>query len=111
MCSIAAEQASQWLMMDPWEGFQSYQRTAVVLDHFDYEINTVLGGAQLPSSPERRNIRAVLLAGSDLIGTMSEPGVWSEKDVSHSRRTQLGDILTPCMASWTTSLESSARSS
>jgi len=24
------------------EAFQSYQRTAVVLDHFDYEINTVL---------------------------------------------------------------------
>ncbi len=67
--------------MDPWEAFQSYQRTAVVLDHFDYEINTVLGGTQMPSG-ERRPIRVVLLAGSDLISTMSEPGVWSEDDVS-----------------------------
>jgi hypothetical protein len=82
MCTLATEQASQWLMVDPWEAFQSYQRTAIVLDHFDYEVNTVLGGAQLPSSPERRHIRPVLLAGSDLISTMSEPGVWSEMDVS-----------------------------
>jgi hypothetical protein len=82
MCTIATEQTSQWLMVDPWEAFQSYQRTAVVLDHFDHEINTVLGGAQLPSSDERRHIRVVLLAGSDLISTMSEPGVWSETDVS-----------------------------
>jgi len=83
MCTLATEQASQWLMVDPWEAFQSYQRTAVVLDHFDYEVNTILGGAQLPSSPERRHIRPVLLAGSDLISTMSEPGVWSEKDLDH----------------------------
>jgi hypothetical protein len=82
MCTIATEQTSQWLMVDPWEAFQSYQRTAVVLDHIDHEINTVLGGAQLPSSDERRHVRVVLLAGSDLISTMSEPGVWSEKDVS-----------------------------
>jgi len=81
MCTIATEQTSQWLMVDPWEAFQSYQRTAVVLDHFDYEINTVLGGAQLPSSGERRPIRVVLLAGADLISTMSEPGVWTEKDL------------------------------
>ena len=70
-------------MVDPWEAFQSYQRTAVVLDHFDHEINTVLGGAQMPSG-ERRHVRVVLLAGSDLISTMSEPGVWSENDVSLS---------------------------
>ena len=90
MCTLATEQASQWLMVDPWEAFLSYQRTAIVLDHFDYEVNTVLGGAQLPSSPERRHIRPVLLAGSDLISTMSEPGVWSEKDVSPSLRHSTG---------------------
>ncbi len=110
MCTLATERASQWLMVDPWEAFQSYQRTAVVLDHFDYEVNTVLGGAQLPSSPERRHIRPVLLAGSDLISTMSEPGVWSEKDVSSHLRTQPGDFLTSRI-SWTTSWESTARSS
>ncbi|OJA18853.1 hypothetical protein AZE42_05232 [Rhizopogon vesiculosus] len=41
MCSLAIEQESAWLMVDPWEVFQNYRRTAVVLDHFDYELNTV----------------------------------------------------------------------
>jgi hypothetical protein len=102
---------SQWLMADPGEAFQSYQRTAVVLDHFDYEINTVLGGARLPSSGERRYIRIVLLAGSDLINTMLEPGVCSEKDVSDIPpydATESESSLT-CTPSWTTSLESTAR--
>ncbi|KAI9465272.1 hypothetical protein BJY52DRAFT_1246187 [Lactarius psammicola] len=71
MCTLATEETSRWLMVDPWEAFQSYQRTAVVL-----------GGAQMPSG-ERRHIRVVLLAGSDLISTMSEPGVWSENDLDH----------------------------
>ncbi|CCM05875.1 uncharacterized protein FIBRA_08112 [Fibroporia radiculosa] len=82
MCNLAAEQTSSWLMVDPWEAFQSYQRTAVVLDHFDYEINTRLGGILTPSG-ERRHARIMLLAGSDLIATMSEPGVWSEPDLDH----------------------------
>ena len=87
MCNLAAEQTSQWLMVDPWEAFQSYQRTAVVLDHFEHEINTRLGGIVVPASasaPEtRRPARIMLLAGSDLIATMSEPGVWSEPDLDH----------------------------
>lgn len=82
MCNIAAEQTSSWLMVDPWEAFQSYQRTAVVLDHFDYEINTRLGGVATASG-ERKTVRPMLLAGSDLIATMSEPGVWSEPDLEH----------------------------
>ncbi|KAI0258765.1 Nucleotidylyl transferase [Gloeopeniophorella convolvens] len=82
MCTLATEQTSNWLMVDPWEAFQSYQRTAVVLDHVEYEINTVLGGARSPSG-EQRHVRIVLLAGSDLISTMSEPGVWSENDLDH----------------------------
>jgi nicotinamide mononucleotide adenylyltransferase len=82
MCTLAAEQTSGWLMVDPWEAFQSYQRTAVVLDHFDYEINTILGGVRTEDG-EHREVRVMLLAGSDLIGTMSEPGVWSYADVSH----------------------------
>jgi hypothetical protein len=68
-------------MVDGWEAFQSYQRTAVVLDHFDHEINTKLGGVATEGG-ERRKVRIMLLAGSDLIATMSEPGVWLEKDVS-----------------------------
>src|SRR5258705_354964 len=80
MCTLAAEDTSSWLMVDPWEAFQSYQRTAIVLDHFDHVINTVLGGVQTVDG-EQRDVRVMLLAGSDLIGTMSEPGVWSYTDV------------------------------
>lgn len=82
MCTLAAEQTSSWLMVDPWEAFQNYQRTAVVLDHFDFEINTVLGGVHTQDG-ERRDVRVMLLAGSDLICTMSEPGVWSHTDLEH----------------------------
>ncbi len=81
MCSLAAEDTSSWLMIDSWEAFQSYQRTAVVLDHFDHEINTLRGGVRTEDG-EQRNVRVMLLAGSDLIGTMSEPGVWSYQDAS-----------------------------
>ena len=69
-------------MVDPWEAVQSYQRTAVVLDHFDHEINTKLGGVRTQDGAQRR-VRIMLLAGSDLIATMSEPGVWSEPDLDH----------------------------
>ncbi|KAH9925924.1 Nucleotidylyl transferase [Epithele typhae] len=85
MCSLAAEQTSQWLMVDPWEAVQDYQRTAVVLDHVEHEINTVLGGIATSSAPDAPRVpaRVLLLAGSDLIATMSEPGVWSEPDLDH----------------------------
>ncbi|KAL0578920.1 Nicotinamide/nicotinic acid mononucleotide adenylyltransferase 1 [Marasmius crinis-equi] len=80
MCRLAAEDT--WLMVDPWEAFQSYQRTAVVLDHFEHELNTVRGGVKTAEG-EQRNVRVILLAGSDLISTMSEPGVWSYTDLDH----------------------------
>ena len=79
MCRIAAGE-SPWLMVDPWEACQDYKRTALVLDHFDHEINDVLGGVRTEDGEQRR-VRMMLLAGSDLISTMSEPGVWSEEDV------------------------------
>ncbi|KZV66443.1 Nucleotidylyl transferase [Peniophora sp. CONT] len=82
MCTLATEQTSNWLMVDSWEAFQTYQRTAVVLDHFEHEINDRIGGVRSPSGEERR-VRVILLAGSDLIGTMSQPGVWSERDLDH----------------------------
>lgn len=82
MCNLAAEETSTWLMVDAWEAFLPYQRTAVVLDHIDYEINTVFGGVQTEEG-EHRNVRVMLLAGSDLISTMSEPGVWSYEDLDH----------------------------
>jgi nicotinamide mononucleotide adenylyltransferase len=40
MCELAVEHTSTWLMVDPWEAGQpEYQRTAVVLDHFDEMLN------------------------------------------------------------------------
>lgn len=40
MCELGVETTSMWLMVDPWEaGQDSYQRTAVVLQHFEEEIN------------------------------------------------------------------------
>lgn len=45
MCQLAVDSTSDWLMVDSWESRQSmYQRTAVVLDHFDYELNHSGGG-------------------------------------------------------------------
>ncbi|KAF9650990.1 Nucleotidylyl transferase [Thelephora ganbajun] len=82
MCNLAAEQTSSWLMVDPWEAFQSYQRTAVVLDHFEHEINDKFGGVATLEG-EIRPVKILLLAGSDLIATMSEPGVWSQADLDH----------------------------
>ena len=47
MCELAVERSSNWLMVDAWESLQGeYQRTAVVLDHFNAEINGN-GGIQL----------------------------------------------------------------
>jgi len=69
--------------VDPWETYHNeYQRTAVVLDHFDYEINHVRGSVRTADG-DKRHVRIMLLAGSDLISTMSEPGVWSEADLGH----------------------------
>ncbi|KAM0750683.1 Nucleotidylyl transferase [Meredithblackwellia eburnea MCA 4105] len=91
MCNLAV-QDSEWLMVDPWEALQpNYSPTAQVLDHFNDEINVKGGGIQVVITDEwtgeqrieRRPARIMLLAGSDLILTMSEPGVWSEKDLHH----------------------------
>ncbi|RJE18095.1 nicotinamide mononucleotide [Aspergillus sclerotialis] len=83
MCQLAVDQTSDWLMVDTWEPMQKeYQPTAVVLDHFDHEINTVRQGIDVGNG-KRKPVRIALLAGADLIHTMSTPGVWSEKDLDH----------------------------
>jgi len=76
MCSRAVE-PSPWLMVDPFEtvtcnaqGEPKYVPTAQVLRHFDYEINTVLGGIE-GTDGKRQNARIALLAGADLIMSMS----------------------------------------
>lgn len=83
MCQLAIDRASNWLMVDPWEAEQKeYQPTAVVLDHFDHEINQVRGGIETEDGSKKK-VRIALLAGADLIQTMSTPGVWAPKDLDH----------------------------
>lgn len=64
-------------MVDPWEALQrDYQPTAVVLDHTARELNA--------ASPHHRTpARIMLLGGSDLLETMSQPGVWSFTDLDN----------------------------
>jgi nicotinamide mononucleotide adenylyltransferase len=74
MTRIAVQDSSQWIGVDPWEPLhKEYLPTVKVLDHFDHELNDVLGGIQTPDG-ERRRIHVALLAGADLIQTMSTPG-------------------------------------
>lgn len=83
MCELACERTSSWLMVDAWESLQpTYQRTAVVLDHFNHEINIRLGGIAT-SSGKRKGVKIMLLAGGDLIESMGEPGVWDNADLHH----------------------------
>jgi len=87
MCELAVEHTSTWLMVDPWEAGQpEYQRTAVVLDHFDEMLNGKdgQGGVEMRDG-SRRKYKVMLLAGGDLIESFGEPGVWSEPDVSRHR--------------------------
>lgn len=83
MCKLAIDKASSWLMVDTWEAESAeYQPTALVLDHFDQEINKVRKGIEAGNG-ERKDVHIALLAGADLIQTMSTPGVWAEKDLDH----------------------------
>jgi nicotinamide mononucleotide adenylyltransferase len=68
--------------VDPWEALhEDYLETAKVLDHFEHEINTVRGPFDTPQGPKKAKI--ALLAGADLIQTMSAPGVWAPKDIDY----------------------------
>ncbi len=40
-----------------------------------------MGPKWFDSVGERKRVKIMLIAGSDLIKTMSEPGVWSPEDV------------------------------
>lgn len=83
MCQLAIDRASSWLMVDPWEAEQKeYKPTAQVLDHFDNEINNIRGGIDMGDGT-KKTVRIALLAGADLIQTMSTPGVWAEEDLDH----------------------------
>ncbi|KPM36635.1 hypothetical protein AK830_g9933 [Neonectria ditissima] len=83
MCETATENNSKWLMVDPWEAESpTYIPTARVLDHFNYEINEVMGGVECTDGTRKR-ARIALLAGLDLIQTMSTPSVWDARDLDH----------------------------
>jgi nicotinamide mononucleotide adenylyltransferase len=83
MCQLAIDKASNWLMVDTWEAEKKeYSPTAHVLDHFEHEINKVRNGIDAGDGT-RKPVRIALLAGADLIQTMSTPGVWSENDLDH----------------------------
>ncbi|PVV02249.1 hypothetical protein BB560_003304 [Smittium megazygosporum] len=82
MCELATDTSSDWIMVDPWECMQNgYQRTAVVLDHFNQELNK--DGGFLLSNGQRSKIQILLLAGGDLIRSMDQPGVWDIDDLHH----------------------------
>lgn len=86
MCRLACDKTSDWLMVDPFEArAEQYVPTAPVLDHIDEEINKKRKGVAIVDENGneigRKDVRIILLAGSDLIQTMSEPGVWAEEDV------------------------------
>lgn len=85
MCELAVERSSNWLMVDAWESLQGeYQRTALVLDHFDQELNGAHGErGMVLRNGTRRRIKIMLLAGGDLIQSMGEPGVWASEDLHH----------------------------
>lgn len=84
MCEIAVQSSHVLLDVDPWEAIQKeYQPTALVLDHLEHEVNSTLGGVQAANG-ERKPVQVALLAGADLLETMSTPDVWSDADLSKS---------------------------
>lgn len=90
MVRKACEETSDRWDVDPWEASRKeYTPTAAVLDHFDYEINTRAGGIRVTGNEgdgkeaRRRKVKIMLLAGSDLLKTMSDEGVWDAKDLNH----------------------------
>ncbi|KAL2709995.1 Nicotinamide-nucleotide adenylyltransferase [Kluyveromyces marxianus] len=84
MCELGCERTSSWLMVDAWESLQpTYTRTAMVLDHFNEEINVKRKGVIKNDSGERMGVKIMLLAGGDLIESMGEPNVWADYDLHH----------------------------
>ncbi|KAK2616546.1 Nicotinamide/nicotinic acid mononucleotide adenylyltransferase 1 [Conoideocrella luteorostrata] len=57
-------------------------RIPTVLDHFDYEINHVIGGIECANGMSKP-AKIMLLPGADLIQTFSTPEVWGIRDVDH----------------------------
>ena len=81
MTRIAVRDSSTWIGVDPWEPLhKEYLPTVKVLDHFCHELNDVMGGIETETG-EKKRIHVALLAGADLIQTMSAPGLWAPEDL------------------------------
>jgi nicotinamide mononucleotide adenylyltransferase len=80
MCELATHW-SEWLMVDSWEARSDVLRSALVLDHFDAELNAS-GGVRL-SDGTKKPYRIMLLAGGDLVESFNTPGLWMEDDLHH----------------------------
>ncbi|KAL2358878.1 nicotinamide-nucleotide adenylyltransferase 2 [Cryomyces antarcticus] len=73
---------SSWIAVDTWESEnKEYIPTALVLDHFANKINANSGIS--PNTGRKKKCKVGLIAGADLIETMSTPGVWSDEDLDH----------------------------
>ena len=82
MTRIAVADSSNWIGVDPWEPLhKEYLPTVKVLDHFDHELNEVMGGIE-DANGKKQRIHVALLAGADLIQTMSTPNLWASEDLS-----------------------------
>lgn len=82
MTRIAVMDSSTWIGVDPWEPLhKEYLPTVKVLDHFDHELNEVRGGIE-DANGNKKRVHVALLAGADLIQTMSTPGLWATEDLN-----------------------------
>ncbi|KAL5615085.1 hypothetical protein BROUX41_005144 [Berkeleyomyces rouxiae] len=85
MCEAAVPDEECGVTVDPWEALQPhYVPTARVLDHLEEEISCALPDGVLSADGTTYvKPRIALLAGADLVQTMSTPGVWSPEDLDH----------------------------
>ncbi|ORX81978.1 nicotinamide mononucleotide adenylyl transferase [Anaeromyces robustus] len=79
MCELAAD-CTDYIMVDIWETLhKEYVRTLPALEHFSNELNK--NGGIITEEGTRKSIIPVILAGGDLIESMTIPGVWGENDI------------------------------
>ncbi|KAH8590122.1 hypothetical protein B0O99DRAFT_664231 [Bisporella sp. PMI_857] len=83
MCQLAVNEDSSGIMVDDWEARKEYYTpTTELLRHFHTSLNTDFNGvASFPGL--RKPISIVLVAGGDLVQTMSNPKLWSFQDIEH----------------------------
>ncbi|KAI9792495.1 MAG: hypothetical protein M1833_001074 [Piccolia ochrophora] len=94
----SADHRSSWLTVDPWEAEQKVRlfRPEVIpilirprlifldlpTNGLGSRLNQVQGGVETYLG-EKKPVQIALLAGADLIQTMSTPGLWSAEDLDH----------------------------